>query len=450
MVTNQRKISRYILGTVFFLLTLVIIGIIVSNFQNSVQVRLDKYRVVANQLTFLLAEVREAESIQRGYLLSGNQNYNTPYQNAKKEAFILLQSIEQNEYIEELPFIRTDTIRDLLNSRFEEMETAILQYERYGIQAAIDIVKADDRRKIMNALRTEIPQQSEAIDAVIATWFNKSVRLNRTYTIIRLLALMGILYLLYVLYNIVKPILTNLNSLNQTLLQKEVNLTEKNRELEHFAFLTSHDLREPLRTIKNFVEIIEEELPENLDQTLTTYFQYVVNGVDRMENMINGMLTYSRLGQSRDKEEVDLAVLVQDILTDIQTRVREMKTDVQVSSLPVIVGYRQELRQLFQNLILNAIKFARKDERPHISIKVDETEDNWEFVISDNGIGIEERLRERIFNMFYKAHLQTEYVGQGLGLAFCKKIVELHGGQIWVESEVNKGSQFHFTISKHI
>ncbi|MEM1327991.1 MAG: ATP-binding protein [Bacteroidota bacterium] len=448
MTADQKRIFQYLLSASLFLITTIMVGIVIAVFQSRTQVRIDNYRIIETHLIKMLSNAREAESAQRGYLLTRDVKYLSPYEVSKTRTFSELRQIRNNSHATKLEALPIAKIRELLELKFDEMQMTIALFVGGRIETAVDLVKTDEGERIMQELQTLVYKELKAIDTEIADQLQRSATISLFYTIARILIVLSIIYLLYVIYSIVSPIINRLSTANQQMILQEVDLKEKNRQLEHFAFITSHDLREPLRTIKNFVEIIEEELSTKGSETILTYFNYVVDGVNRMDGMIIGLLAYSRLGQSRSKEEIDLNILIRHTMSDIQMRVGEVRADLRVGTLPTVIGYRQELGQLFQNLILNAIKFIPDDRIPHIGINVKEEPTQWAFVVSDNGIGIEERLRERIFNIFYKAHLKSEYGGQGLGLAFCKKIVELHDGKIWVESEMGEGSQFHFTISK--
>jgi len=234
---------------------------------------------------------------------------------------------------------------------------------------------------------------------------------------------------------------------------KEINtksneLTDKNTALEHFAYIASHDLKEPLRTVNSFVDVIKEEYGTTTDEELDTYFVFIEQSLTRMREMINGLLNYSQIGISRKFQSLDFNELLAEVAKDLEILIKEKKATIQSSDLPAVVCLKVEIKQLFQNLITNAIKFQPPDNRPIISISWRELPDSWEFCVADNGIGITAKKQKEIFQMFTKLHLPSKYEGYGIGLAFCKKIVELHNGKIWVESSVGSGSQFYFTIQK--
>lgn len=223
----------------------------------------------------------------------------------------------------------------------------------------------------------------------------------------------------------------------------------KNKDLEQFAYVASHDLQEPLRTVIGFAKLLERNYAEQLDKNANEYLEFISEAALRMSALIKGLLEYSRIGINRELGWVDCQALLQQSLRDLQAQIDKSGARIKVGKLPQqLKGYSIELRVLFQNLISNAIKFRRKDVVPKIKITAKEEEKAWVFSVKDNGIGIEAEHQEKIFAIFQRLHGRREYEGTGIGLAHCQKIVDLHGGKIWLESEFNKGSCFYFTIPK--
>ena len=225
-----------------------------------------------------------------------------------------------------------------------------------------------------------------------------------------------------------------------------MNLIERNKELEQFAYITSHDLQEPLRSITSFVDKIKSEYVVKMDENFNVYFNFITQSTNRMSKLIQSVLEYSRLGKNRQLNKVNCNELLCDIMSDISAIITESKATIEFKDLPIIYALPIEMKQLIQNLIVNAIKFKKKDIAPVIKITVEKNGNLWLFAIKDNGIGINEKYQEKIFKIFQRLHDRSEYEGLGIGLAFCKKIVEFHNGKIWVESEIDKGSTFYFTI----
>ncbi len=223
-------------------------------------------------------------------------------------------------------------------------------------------------------------------------------------------------------------------------------LNAKNKELEQFAYIASHDLQEPLRTVNSLVDIFIEEYDGKLDQEANQILQFLSKASTHMSKLVQGLLEYSRIGRNQAKAIVNCNELVDSVLRDLSAIIKESGAQIEVDDLPEINGYKMDLRLLFQNLISNAIKFAKKNIPPEIKISATKENNHWKFAIQDNGIGIDEKFKDRIFVIFQRLHKEGEYEGSGIGLAHCYKIVQLHGGDIWVDSIPGEGSTFYFTI----
>jgi signal transduction histidine kinase len=225
-----------------------------------------------------------------------------------------------------------------------------------------------------------------------------------------------------------------------------VDLERSNKELEQFAYVASHDLQEPLRKVGSFTELLSRRYKDQLGPDADRYIDYITDGAKRMSLLINDLLTFSRIGTStRPFAVIDCNEVVKRTLDDLQYRVRESNAEVLCDDLPVIMADEMQISLVFQNLIGNALKFHR-DESPRIHVSASRDHDGWIFEVSDNGIGIEKEYFDRIFIMFQRLHSRETYKGTGIGLAICKKVVERHGGRIWLESDPGRGSVFYFKI----
>lgn len=224
-------------------------------------------------------------------------------------------------------------------------------------------------------------------------------------------------------------------------------LESKNKELEQFAFITSHDLQEPLRTISSFSELLQSEENSQLSEDHKKFIYYISQAAKRMTLLIHGLLEYSQLGKDRELQDVDLNQILDQVQEDMHARISSSNSIVEYVDLPIVKGYPLELRLLFQNLISNAIKFKKESEAPFIKISTAFIDGEWMIGVQDNGIGINEKYLKKIFVIFQRLCAKNEGNGTGIGLAHCQKIVVLHHGQIWVESEVGIGSTFYFTIN---
>jgi len=226
-------------------------------------------------------------------------------------------------------------------------------------------------------------------------------------------------------------------------------LEQINKELEQFAYIASHDLQEPLRTINSFIYLFKKEYQGNLDKNADVYIEHMVTASTRMQDLIIGLLEYSRTGKSSEKEQINCNLLMDEIIEDLRLVISDTDSKIIYDKLPTISGYRVELKQLFQNLLSNAIKFINKNMSPEIDITVVAIDNFWRFSFKDNGIGIDKNYLNEIFIVFQRLHSRSDFPGSGIGLAHCKRIVELHGGKIWADSEPGNGSTFYFTLLNH-
>jgi PAS domain S-box-containing protein len=224
-------------------------------------------------------------------------------------------------------------------------------------------------------------------------------------------------------------------------------LERSNYELQSFAYITSHDLQEPLRTIASFAQLIERRYKGKLDPDADEFIEFMVDGASRMKEMIQGLLEYSRVGtRGGEFTEFESEVALNYALNNLGSAIDEVNAEITSDPLPVIFADKDQIIRVFQNLIGNAIKFRKEGVQPKIHVS-SKTEDNkYVFSVSDNGIGLEEEYNDKIFEVFKRLHSIGEYQGAGIGLAVVKRIIDRHGGRIWVESELDKGSTFYFTI----
>jgi signal transduction histidine kinase len=241
--------------------------------------------------------------------------------------------------------------------------------------------------------------------------------------------------------------ISNRQRAESALLKSNQELARSNAELEQFAYVASHDLQAPLATIASYAQLLEKRYKDQLDSKASKFIDNIVHGCTRMQTLIDDLLEYSRVGRSRKPFQLtDCNHAVEQALANLQGAIRETQAVVTVSELPAVMGDISQLVQLFQNLVGNSIKY-RHDAPPVVHITACKQEKDWLFSVSDNGIGIATQHQARIFQIFQRLHTQKEYSGTGIGLAICQKIVERHGGYIWVESKPGQGSTFYFTVA---
>ncbi len=223
-------------------------------------------------------------------------------------------------------------------------------------------------------------------------------------------------------------------------------LERSNQELEQFAYVASHDLQEPLRMVAGYVKLLERRYSGRLDANADTYIRFAVDGTNRMQSLIEGLLAYSRISKGSSFQPVDTNDAFAAALENLKPAIQESGATITSETLPIVEGDETQLMQLFQNLIGNGLKYRKKDVNPRIKVSARQEERQWVFAVFDNGIGIDAQYFEQIFQIFQRLHTADEYQGTGIGLASCKKIVERHGGRIWLDSVPGEGTTFYFTL----
>ena len=224
------------------------------------------------------------------------------------------------------------------------------------------------------------------------------------------------------------------------------DLHQRNQDLSEFAFIASHDLQEPLRTMYGFIRLIKKKYLPLFDETGKEYLDYISDASLRMRSLVTGLLEYSNIGQKTERRVIDCNLLMCTIQEDLHASILENQATIIFDPLPMVYGVETEVRQLFQNILSNSIKFRRPEVPPYIKISSQKIDDFHQFRFEDNGIGIAPQDHDKIFTVFRRLHPKNKYEGNGLGLALCRRIVETHGGKIWTESNKKEGSTFCLTL----
>ena len=239
--------------------------------------------------------------------------------------------------------------------------------------------------------------------------------------------------------------------LNEKLEQRAKELAQSNAELERFAYVASHDLQEPLRMVSGFLELLVKKYSPQLDATALNYINFAVDGAVRMKRLIGDLLDYSQLGKGGfTTETVDVLGILQQVEKVYGADIQSLNVSITKENLPKLVANRDQMLQLFQNLVGNAIKYRRPGIYPQIHISAELIGQNYRFSVSDNGIGIDMKFANKIFIIFQRLHSKEQYPGTGIGLAICNKIVKQHHGELWIDAELGKGSTFYFTIPNNL
>jgi light-regulated signal transduction histidine kinase (bacteriophytochrome) len=243
--------------------------------------------------------------------------------------------------------------------------------------------------------------------------------------------------------------ITERTRITEQLQQQAADLARSNADLQQFAYVASHDLQEPLRMVASYTQLLARRYQGKLDADADEFIAFAVDGATRMQHLIEDLLAYSRVG-TRGKQfaSTDVNVVVSRVLRDLQGTIDGSRAVVTRDDLPTVDADAVQLGEVFQNLIANALKF-RGAEDPRVRVSAERDGNTWRFAVRDNGIGIEPRHAERIFVIFQRLHARADYPGTGIGLAICKRIVERHGGKIWVDSRPGAGSTFSFTLPAH-
>ncbi len=351
----------------------------------------------------------------------------------------------------------------------QAIEAIIKYYERSGnmdsikvykerldlIEKEINLASIEVYRKELEAEQQiqEIPDEQRQIleEAKAALTRDLDMRYTGIYGIlvtILVLTIGGALWILWFRYRDQRRLNKLLHLQKQEIERQNQELARSNKELARFTHVVSHDLKQPLRTIGAFSSLIERRYNDLLDTSGKAYLHYIIQGVGHMHQLLSDLLLYAQIGQVRmEKQDLDLNEVLDQVLWNLQREIAESNGQIQAEKLPKVFGNRVSLIQLFQNLISNALKF--KADRPSlIRITCKEKSNLWQISVSDNGIGIGPDDRQLVFELFHRTHSEEEYPGTGIGLSICQKVVQQHGGQIWVESEVGIGSTFQISLPK--
>lgn len=419
---------------------------------------------VQGSLDRVLADVSTAESQQRGYILNGARDYLDGYNLARKDALAATKSL-QDLIADNPPQVRRGLdLSALVQERFQRLDMVITEYRQGGLQAARGLSGARGP-VIMREIRSKIDEMTTAENLLLRqrnVARERSIqRAGGTFAFSGVLTL-GLLTGLYVL---LKRFLSEqlraraVAELHHRELQKEIEEKERaerelqrsNRELQDFAFVASHDLQEPLRKIQAFGDRLRSKNIDNLDEASLDYLNRMLNAANRMQELINALLNLSRVTtKAQPFAPVNLNSVLSTVVEDLQRRLEESGGHVDVSRLPTIDADPIQMRQLFQNLIGNALKFRVEDRAPVVTLREAPADDpdNVRIVLSDNGIGFDNRHADKIFQVFQRLHGRGEYEGSGIGLAICRRIVDRHGGSIVATGVLGEGATFTIDLPK--
>lgn len=412
-------------------------------------------QLIHSRVSALRSISNEAEVGEYGYLLTENAHY-----------LAILEGVgerlnSETNTLNSTPM--TNALRERVNNlislvrRRLELSNKIVAAERTAGQAvAIEAARTDNAEVIMDQIRDQVEILIEDVSAETKKHLDENDRLTHWTFLLFLIGTVVMLAVLMFLYNwfamnlqardAAHAQLTALNiDLEKRIASRTAELQRFNEELQQFAYVASHDLQEPLRTVTSFAQLLESRYKNRLDEDADEFIGYIVSSSHRMTDLINGLLALVRLRKAgKAVDPVPFAGIVSESEVSLQALIRENDARIEAGDLPSLVVDRLQFAQVFQNLISNAIKY-RREEPPLIRIGAHRDSSNWIFSVSDNGRGFDPQFAERIFGLFQRLH-GREVEGTGMGLSIARKIVERHGGRMWAESREGAGSTFYFSL----
>ena len=413
-------------------------------------------QAIATSTAALRSALTDAETGQRGFLLTGQEDYSASYRRAVSEVPQALKALKDAVGPRPRQHAREQLLAPLVQRKLDEMQRTIEVRKTQGPDPALAIVRSGQGRETMDEIRSICAEMETAAYTRLSTQTgeaNAAVNQARIITVAGSSLLLGLIILASI------TIERGIRRRDQLYLESqaarlaaersEMALARTNEELQQFAYAASHDLQEPLRTIRIYTELLIDGWTRLDADRARDAMSFIVSGAERMSRLVGALLEYSRAGTASDNPlaEIQTEEVLARTLKSMQGMIEESNALVTHAPLPVVTGDETQFAQLLQNLVSNAIKY-RGSEPPRVHLSAREQSVEWIFLVADNGEGIDAAYVSQVFQVFKRLH-GPEKPGSGIGLATCKKIVERHGGRIWVESKVGKGSTFCFTVPKN-
>jgi len=420
--------------------------------------------LVLELLDSLQIHLTDAETGERGYIITGLESYLRPYDDAHSRVLQNLHTLRELTADNPAQQQSLGRLEPLVAARLGELQDRIDVRKRKGLVAGAAAVAEGSREQLMDQIRALVSSMKQEEDRLLV---RRSSELQasslRTRVILVIGEVLGFLFLAAAGFVIQQEMVRRASaeeevrklnkSLERRVAERTAELAERakdlersNMELQQFAYVASHDLQEPLRTIASFTQLLAKRYNDKLDDKAREFINFAVDGSKRMQTLINDLLAFSRVGtQGKPFAPTNCDVLLDRILKNLKTGIENSGAVITRDRLPMVMGDEVQLAQLLQNLLTNAMKFCGADV-PRIHISAVQDGMGWKIMVRDNGIGISPEHGDRIFVIFQRLHTKTQYPGTGIGLAICKKVAERHGGRIWVEPAPGGGSTFCFTI----
>jgi signal transduction histidine kinase len=401
---------------------------------------------IVRGLERLLSDLKDVEIAQREFIISGDERYVATIERLRAtfdERLRNLRNVHGDARWVEL-------LLSLVPQKFDEVRKTVEARREQGADAASQLILSNRGEQAMDDIRRSVDKMiSEELVFLRERTAVERQRFMSTYVLFTVVVVLN-LALIWAIAHRIRRERLRINALNEELEQRVAHRTEalqrSNEDLQQFAYVASHDLKEPMRMIASYAALLYRRYQHRLDSDADTYISFIIEGVQRMQSLITDLLEYSRAGESAEEklERLDTETIVRNVLANLKATIAEAQADIRLAALPPVDYDHTRLTQVLQNLIGNAIKY-RGSRRPVIEISARVNGRETVFSVKDNGIGIEEKHKDAIFGVFTRLH-GKEYEGTGIGLATVKKIVERHGGRIWVESTPGIGSTFFFTV----
>jgi signal transduction histidine kinase len=420
---------------------------------------------VMGRLDGILQGMTDAETGERGYILTGDDSYLAPYQRGLsevRESFAAVRKFTTDNLSQQRSL---DALESILAERLKELQERIQVRREAGLLAGATAVREGVGKEYMDRVRATVGEmKSEEERLLTLRSAELDVSSQKTRTALVSGELLGLFFLGIaglVVHSEMRHRRQAENEVRQLnadlerkvaertaeLAERAKDLERSNMELQQFAYVASHDLQEPLRTIASFTQLLAKRYGDKLDDKAREFIAFAVDGSKRMQTLINDLLSFSRVGtQGRPLVPISTDAVLDSVLKNLKRGIEENRAIITRDPLPTVLADELQLGQILQNLIGNAIKF-RRDGGVTVHIGAERTATGWNISVRDNGIGVAPEHSERIFVIFQRLHTKTQYPGTGIGLAICKKIAERHGGRIWLEPTPGGGSTFIFSIA---
>lgn len=416
---------------------------------------IEDLQLIHSRVSAIRGIADDAEVGEYGYILTGNDSYLAILQNATARLPAEKKTLDGTPMSDSLR-ARTDALIALVRRRVQISNSIVAKQHDLGWAYTVDAVRNHASDMLTDRIRGDVESLSNQVRAETQRHLDYNERLTNWTFLLFLIGTVVMLAVLLFLYNwfavnlqardAAHAQLTLLNrDLENRIAERTAELQRFNEELQQFAYVASHDLQEPLRTVTSFAQLLESRYKGRLDEDADEFIGYIVSSSHRMTDLINGLLALVRLRKSgKAVTPVSLADVALDSQISLQALIRENDAVIEVGDLPSLVVDKLQFTQVFQNLLSNAIKY-RREEPPCIRVEAHRDSSNWVFSVSDNGRGFDQQFAERVFGLFQRLH-GREVEGTGMGLSIARRVVEQHGGRMWAESREGVGSTFFFSL----